>query len=88
MLYNNRRIRELWTGERQLELIKGGMYIHLNNRLCSRYLKTFVANVAHDRSLDSLQGNEEELLCDPSKLNLQVKVRWISVDDRIRSKSL
>lgn len=74
VLYNNRRIRELWAIETPLELSEGGMYIHLNNRLCNRYLKPFLANVIHDRSLDSLQSSEEEILCDPAKLNLQIKV--------------
>lgn len=74
VLYNNRKLQELWTIEEPVEFVHGGMYIHLNNRLCNRYLKQFIANVIHDRSLNSLQSSEEEILCDPSKLNLQVKV--------------
>lgn len=76
VLYNNRRVQELWKIEGHLEFEHGGMYIHLNNRLCNRYLKQFIANVVHDRSLNSLQSSEEEVLCDPSKLSLQLKVNF------------
>ncbi|XP_030376983.1 insulin receptor isoform X2 [Scaptodrosophila lebanonensis] len=75
VLYDNKEIRELWTPDAELEFLNGGMYMHRNNKLCNRHMREFQAQVIHDKTLDSLQTNDQEVLCGPAKLLLNVHVR-------------
>lgn len=74
ILYDNKRLSELWDPAHKLELREGGMFMHRNNKLCNRQMLGFQNAVTHDRALDSLQTNDQEVLCSPSKLQLLVQV--------------
>ncbi|KAI9578818.1 insulin-like peptide receptor [Glossina fuscipes] len=73
-LYDNKNLRELWSPTEDFELIHGGMYVHANYKLCNRFLRKFVGDVIHDKSKDSLQTNDQEVLCAPAKLNVKIEV--------------
>ncbi|KMY90937.1 insulin-like peptide receptor [Drosophila simulans] len=75
ILYDNKELSELWTPSRQLEFMEGGMFMHRNNKLCNRRMREFQNAVTHDRALDSLQTNDQEVQCSPSKLQLNVQKR-------------
>lgn len=73
-LYDNKNLRELWSPSEDLELTRGGMYVHANYKLCNRFLKQFIEDVIHDKSKDSLQTSDREVLCAPAKLNVKIEV--------------
>ncbi|KAH8377832.1 hypothetical protein KR093_007260, partial [Drosophila rubida] len=73
--YNNKELTELWHPRVQLELVNGGMYMHRNNKLCNKHMRDFQNNVVHDKVFDSLQTNDQEVLCGPSKMQLIVQSR-------------
>ncbi|XP_067621245.1 insulin-like peptide receptor isoform X2 [Eurosta solidaginis] len=73
VLHDNENLEELWYPEK-LELVHGSMYIHLNKKLCNRKLRQFTRSIVHDRSKDTIQVNDQEVLCDPSKLLMTVEV--------------
>uniref|UniRef100_A0A1A9W0N7 receptor protein-tyrosine kinase n=1 Tax=Glossina brevipalpis TaxID=37001 RepID=A0A1A9W0N7_9MUSC len=73
-LYDNKNLRELWSPSEDLELINGGMYVQANYKLCNRFLKQFVEDVTHDKTMDSLQTSDQEVLCAPAKLNAKIEV--------------
>ncbi|KAH8255668.1 hypothetical protein KR038_008135, partial [Drosophila bunnanda] len=75
VLYDNRRLSELWDPGHKLELKDGGMFMHRNNKLCNHIMLGFQRAVIHDKALDSLQTNDQEVLCSPSKLQLNVQKR-------------
>ncbi|XP_017069856.2 LOW QUALITY PROTEIN: insulin-like growth factor 1 receptor [Drosophila eugracilis] len=75
ILYDNKQLSELWKPSQQLEFMEGGMFMHRNNKLCNRRMREFQNSVTHDRALDSLQENDEEVQCSPSKLVLYVQKR-------------
>ncbi|XP_001356288.4 insulin receptor isoform X1 [Drosophila pseudoobscura] len=75
ILYDNKQLGELWKPESKLEFVEGGMFMHRNNKLCNKHMKEFQGVVTHDRSLDSLQTSDQEVLCSPSKLLLFVQKR-------------
>ncbi|KAI8042118.1 insulin-like peptide receptor [Drosophila gunungcola] len=85
ILYDNKQLAELWKPSPQLEFMEGGMFMHRNNKLCNRRMREFQNSVIHDRDLDSLQTNDQEVLCSPSKLQLfvlkrthrTVKLSWL-----------
>ncbi|KAH8297938.1 hypothetical protein KR018_001885 [Drosophila ironensis] len=72
ILYDNNLLTELWKPARQLELMQGGMFMHRNNKLCNRRIRDFQNWVTHDRALDSLQTSDQEVMCSPAKLRLNV----------------
>lgn len=74
IVHNNRNLRDLWPVKSGFELVKGGIYMHANDRLCNRFIRTFKNAVKHDYSLDSVQTSDQEVLCSPAKLNLNVEV--------------
>uniref|UniRef100_A0A1B0A007 receptor protein-tyrosine kinase n=1 Tax=Glossina pallidipes TaxID=7398 RepID=A0A1B0A007_GLOPL len=73
-LYDNKNLRELWSPSEDLELTRGGMYVHANYKLCNRFLRQFIEDVIHDKSKDSLQTSDREVLCAPAKLNVKIEV--------------
>ncbi|XP_017014606.3 insulin-like peptide receptor [Drosophila takahashii] len=75
ILYDNKQLSELWKPARQVELLEGGMFMHRNNKLCNHRMREFQNSVTHDRALDSLQTNDQEVQCSPSKLQLFVQKR-------------
>ncbi|XP_034668703.1 insulin receptor-related protein isoform X1 [Drosophila subobscura] len=75
ILYDNKQLSELWKPESKLKFMEGGMFMHRNNKLCNTHMKEFQGVVVHDRSLDSLQTSDQEVLCSPSKLLLTVQKR-------------
>ncbi|XP_017060934.1 insulin-like peptide receptor [Drosophila ficusphila] len=75
IIYDNKQLAELWKPSRQLEFLEGGMFMHRNNRLCNRRMREFQDSVTHDRALDSLQTNDQEVQCSPSKLKLIIQKR-------------
>lgn len=74
ILYNNKNLREIWNINYNLIMVRGGMFVHLNYKLCNRYLMEFAKKVIHDRSKDSLQTNDQEVLCAPAKMILDIQV--------------
>ncbi|EDV31140.1 uncharacterized protein Dana_GF15214, isoform A [Drosophila ananassae] len=72
ILYDNKKLSELWKPTQQLELMRGGMYIHRNNKLCNPRIRGFQNWVTHDRGLDSLQTSDQEVMCSPAKMQLLV----------------
>ncbi|XP_065358198.1 insulin-like peptide receptor [Calliphora vicina] len=74
IIYNNNKLSELWNVKSGFEILKGGMYIHANDKLCNRRIRQFRERVIHDNSLDSFQTSDQEVLCSPAKLNLYVEV--------------
>ncbi|XP_075149459.1 insulin-like peptide receptor [Haematobia irritans] len=75
VLYSNQNLSKLWPLENdKLELVNGGIYIHANDRLCNRDIRTFRNAVRHDYSLDSIQTSDQEVLCAPARLNLAIEV--------------
>ncbi|XP_013109368.2 insulin-like peptide receptor [Stomoxys calcitrans] len=75
VLYNNQNLTELWPlKDGALELVHGGIYIHANDRLCNSVIQKFRNAIRHDNSLDSLQTSDQEVLCSPAKLNLDIEV--------------
>ncbi|KAH8412253.1 hypothetical protein KR009_000854 [Drosophila setifemur] len=85
ILYDNKQLTELWQPVRHLEFVRGGMFMHRNNRLCNRRMQQFQNWATHDRSLDSLQTSDQEVMCSPAKLQLfvleythrTVKLSWL-----------
>lgn len=74
IVYNNKNLSDLWQPQLGFEIVNGGMYIHANDKLCNRRITQFRDKIKHDRSLDSVQTSDQEVLCSPAKLNLCVKV--------------
>jgi len=74
ILYDNKKLAELWKPSRELQLVEGGMFMHRNNKLCNKRMREFQNNVNHDRALDSLQTNDQEVQCSPLKMQLFVQV--------------
>ncbi|XP_061400497.1 insulin receptor [Musca vetustissima] len=74
VIYKNKNLRELWPVRKGFELINGGISIQANDKLCNRVIRTYKNDVIHDRSLDSIQISDQEVLCAPAKLNLFVEV--------------
>jgi len=74
ILYDNKKLSELWEPSRELQLVEGGMFMHRNNKLCNKRMREFQNNVNHDRALDSLQTNDQEVQCSPLKMQLFVQV--------------
>ncbi|XP_016964061.1 insulin receptor-related protein [Drosophila biarmipes] len=75
ILYDNKQLAELWKPARKLELMEGGMFMHRNNKLCNRRMREFQSVVTHDKALDSLQTNDQEVQCSPLKMQLFVQKR-------------
>ncbi|XP_011188402.1 insulin receptor [Zeugodacus cucurbitae] len=74
VLYDNENLRDLWQPEKNLEIVHGSMYVHLNKKLCNRKLREFTRKVRHDVLKDALQTNDQEVLCDPAKLTLDIEI--------------
>ena len=74
IVYNNKNLSDLWLPQAGFEIVNGGIYIHSNDKLCNRRITQFREKIKHDRSLDSVQTSDQEVLCAPAKLNLYVKV--------------
>ncbi|XP_016978960.2 insulin-like growth factor 1 receptor [Drosophila rhopaloa] len=75
VLYDNKQLAGLWKPSPQLEFMEGGMFMHRNNKLCNRRMREFQNTASHDRSLDSLQTNDQEVQCSPLKMLLFVQKR-------------
>ncbi|XP_051859344.1 insulin receptor [Drosophila albomicans] len=74
IIYDNNELTELWEPKVRLELVKGGIFMHRNNKLCNMHMKEFQRLVSYDKVLESLQTNDQDVLCGPSKLQLNVQI--------------
>ncbi|KAL5281174.1 hypothetical protein ACFFRR_004910 [Megaselia abdita] len=79
IIYDNRRLKDLWKIKKSLKIGMGGIYIEKNWRLCTNIAVNFSKAIDHDRRLDRIQKNDKEVLCYPVKLNLQLKFTHNSV---------
>lgn len=77
-IYSNENLREFWKPQ-GLKLDNGGISIVSNKKICNRLIKEFVKSVEHDATHDQIYKNDQEVLCDPAILDLNVKVRYFII---------
>lgn len=74
VIYDNENLSDLWQPDKNFEIAHGSIYVQMNKKLCNRKLREFARKVKHDVLHEALQTNDQEVLCDPAKLFLDIKV--------------
>lgn len=74
VIYNNDNLKDLWQPQENFEIVHGSMFVHTNKKLCNRKLREFQRKAKHDKSKDTIQVNDQEVLCEPAKLTLNIEV--------------
>ncbi|XP_055381241.1 insulin-like peptide receptor [Condylostylus longicornis] len=74
LIYQNNNLTQLWDLHqiRKIKLIEGGLYIDSNPKLCNWEIQTMQKSIEHNRDLDFIVYNDEEIFCDKGSFELEI----------------